>query len=322
MSEHEEFEVSVDGYFAILPEWIIDAEISDRAVRLYAVLRRFANGELKARPSRSKLAIRLRTSLSSIDRALRELQVIGAITVRHRWTNSVCSSFTYAKDSDHQTRAANGYVLHNVPARTLSVAGGGVTGDATPLVTGDATPSSPVTTPLVSPMTRGVASPMTRGVVSPVTHELKPEEPKPEGKRSSSSAKPPRRPEPRRDDVEALCTRLRDLVVANGSRATITEAWRREARLLLDKDGRDLGKALNLIDWCQRDHFWHKNVLSMPKFREKYDQLRLNALDEHQRRSSPAQSATPKSDQKVANILEIGSRLMSENPSELKEITR
>lgn len=309
MSEHDEFEISVEGYFAILPEWIIDAEISDRAVRLYAVLRRFANGELKARPSRAKLALRLRTSLSSIDRALRELQVIGAITVRHRWTNSDCSSFTYDRDSDHQTRAANGYVLHNTPARTLKVAGGGVTGDTTPLVTHDDTPSSPVTTPLVSPMTRGVSSPVTQGVVSPVTHELKPEEPKPE-ERTLSSAKPPRRKtEPYREDVEALCNRLRDRIVENGSKATVTDKWRTEARLLLDRDDRDFDKAMRLIDWCQADSFWKANVLSMAKFRAQYDQLRLKANETWGRSTH---SGISKADQKVQGYLEMGRRLTSQ----------
>ena len=80
---------------------------------------------------------------------------------------------------------------------------------------------------------------------------------------------------PLREDVELLCNRLRDRIIANGAKAKITDAWRREARLLLDSDGRDLTQALRVIDWCQQDSFWKSNVLSMPKFREKYDQLRL-----------------------------------------------
>jgi hypothetical protein len=76
-------------------------------------------------------------------------------------------------------------------------------------------------------------------------------------------------------------------VVENGGRPpTITAQWRTSARLLLDKDGRDLAKALNLIDWCQADSFWRSNILSMPKFREKYDQLRLRAIDQHQQQRS------------------------------------
>jgi hypothetical protein len=96
--------------------------------------------------------------------------------------------------------------------------------------------------------------------------------------------------EPQRDDVDALCTRLADWIVKNGSKPpTVGEAWKREARLLLDEDERDLDKALALIDWCQQDTFWRKNILGMPKFREQYDRLRLAALDdwEQTRRGRP-----------------------------------
>lgn len=92
----------------------------------------------------------------------------------------------------------------------------------------------------------------------------------------SSSSEPTARP-----DVEELCTLLADLVVANGSkRPTITKAWRDAARLMLDRDERDLDKARNLIRWSQADGFWRKNILSMPKFRQRYDQLRLAALED------------------------------------------
>lgn len=84
--------------------------------------------------------------------------------------------------------------------------------------------------------------------------------------------------EPRRDDVERVCTHLADRIEANGSkRPTITEKWRTEARLLIDKDGRTVEQVIACIDWCQNDTFWRVNVLSMPKLREKYDQLRLAA---------------------------------------------
>lgn len=96
----------------------------------------------------------------------------------------------------------------------------------------------------------------------------------------SSSSETPGQEVPR-PDVEALCTLLADLIEANGSkRPTITRTWRREARLMLDRDGRDFGKAKALIQWCQADRFWKTNILSMPKFREQYDQLRLKALEQ------------------------------------------
>ena len=100
----------------------------------------------------------------------------------------------------------------------------------------------------------------------------------------------PSRPDPLKDsmsgptvrpDVEELCSLLADLIAANGSkRPTVTQQWRDEARRMLDIDKRELDKVRNLIRWSQADGFWRKNILSMPKFRQRYDQLRLAALEE------------------------------------------
>lgn len=76
----------------------------------------------------------------------------------------------------------------------------------------------------------------------------------------------------------ALCTLLAELIEANGSKPpTVTKAWRDSARLMLERDHRDPAEAERLIRWCQGDEFWRSNVLSMPKFRQRYDQLRLQA---------------------------------------------
>ena len=81
---------------------------------------------------------------------------------------------------------------------------------------------------------------------------------------------------PPREDVESLCTLLADLIEANGSkRPNITKRWRDAARLMLDSDGRALAEAERVIRWSQADDFWKTNILSIPKLREKYDQLRL-----------------------------------------------
>ena len=81
-----------------------------------------------------------------------------------------------------------------------------------------------------------------------------------------------------RPDVEALCSRLADRIAANGSkRPTITKRWRDSARLMLDTDGRTLADVMAAIDWSQQDAFWQSNILSMPKLREKFDTLRLQA---------------------------------------------
>jgi hypothetical protein len=95
-----------------------------------------------------------------------------------------------------------------------------------------------------------------------------------------------------RADVESLCALLAELVTANGSKPpTVTPKWRAEARLMLDKDGRELQAAARLIRWSQADTFWKGNVLSMPTFRAKYDQLRLAANRELEDRKAQKPTA-------------------------------
>lgn len=81
-----------------------------------------------------------------------------------------------------------------------------------------------------------------------------------------------------RPDVEQVCRHLADRIQANGAkRPEITRKWRQAARLMLDRDKRTVEQVLRAIDWAQDHDFWRANVLSMPKLREKYDQLRLQA---------------------------------------------
>jgi len=84
---------------------------------------------------------------------------------------------------------------------------------------------------------------------------------------------------PERPEVHRLCARLADRIEANGSkRPPVTAKWRDAARLMLDKDGRTEEQVTAAIDWCQDNEFWRSNILSMPKLRDKYDQLRLQWL--------------------------------------------
>ena len=106
---------------------------------------------------------------------------------------------------------------------------------------------------------------------------------------TSSSAEPPR------EDVEALCTRLRDHVARNTDKPpTISARWRTEARLLLDKDGIEFDEAVRVLDWCQQDSFWMPNILSMPKFREKFAQLQIKSRQSSGRGNTNDAWSTPK----------------------------
>ena len=107
-------------------------------------------------------------------------------------------------------------------------------------------------------------------------------EPEPDSSDSDESLRVAGAIELVRDDVERICELLADRIEANGSpRPAITAKWRDAARLMLDRDGRTEAEVIGAIDWCQADEFWRANVLSLPKLREKYDQLRLQAQRKH-----------------------------------------
>ena len=137
----------------------------------------------------------------------------------------------------------------------------------------DSPPSRPDDRPDIAPESGGDIAPISLRYHRP--HSLTPPPPHP----------PPPPPHPgasasaeRRADVERICEHLADRIEANGAkRPTITAKWRDAARLMLDRDGRTEAEVLGAIDWCQADEFWRANVLSLPKLREKYDQLRLQA---------------------------------------------
>lgn len=85
-----------DVRFSIVPEWVIDADISDRAVRVYAILARYADSEtLQAFPSRETLAKRAHCHWRSIDRAIDELVKLGAVTKTHRKNGDAYQSNIY-----------------------------------------------------------------------------------------------------------------------------------------------------------------------------------------------------------------------------------
>lgn len=127
---HEPADVySEEGYYAVVPEWVLDADISAQAVRLYAVLRRYADQRTReAHPSRKTLAARIKvTDVKVVDRALADLQRIGAVEVFGRWKNED-GEIVYAPDDRHRERSSNGYRLR----RTAVLPGGRGGGPSAP----------------------------------------------------------------------------------------------------------------------------------------------------------------------------------------------
>lgn len=53
------------------------------------------------------------------------------------------------------------------------------------------------------------------------------------------------------------------------------QSWAKEIDFMIRKDNRNPTRIRQVIQWAQKNDFWHKNILSTAKLREKFDQLEL-----------------------------------------------
>ncbi|MET7956364.1 hypothetical protein ABZT07_20650 [Streptomyces sp. NPDC005317] len=91
-----------------------------------------------------------------------------------------------------------------------------------------------------------------------------------------------------RPDVEQVCEHLAAVIEKGGGKKPIvTDKWRNDIRLLLDRDEVTVDQALVAIDWAHADDFWQAHILSPNKLRAKYETLRRQAIGQ-QRKNTPA----------------------------------
>lgn len=77
--------VTADNRFSIIPHWVIRSGVSGTAIHLYTILMMYANNETgQAWPTRTTLARELDKGTKTVDRALKELEDAGAVTIRRR----------------------------------------------------------------------------------------------------------------------------------------------------------------------------------------------------------------------------------------------
>jgi hypothetical protein len=89
-------EVRSDAYFAIVPEWILDARFSPSAIITYLTLARFANRRSRTcYPSKETIVARSGLSPNTVSKALAELRVRGAVSSARRNRNGVPTSNVY-----------------------------------------------------------------------------------------------------------------------------------------------------------------------------------------------------------------------------------
>jgi len=73
---------------------------------------------------------------------------------------------------------------------------------------------------------------------------------------------------------------LRRLILENNPSARITEnqvnvKWPKVVDLMIRRDYRTPEEIGRIIEWCQADDFWHKNIGGMTKLRQQFDRLTL-----------------------------------------------
>lgn len=73
--------VESDLKFSIVPEWLLDSAVSHKAIRVYAIIARYADNQtMTAWPARATIAGRAKCTLKSVDRAITELVEVGALS--------------------------------------------------------------------------------------------------------------------------------------------------------------------------------------------------------------------------------------------------
>lgn len=88
--------VTADVKFAQVPHWVLELPLSDKAVRLYAILSKYAdNADGTSYPGRGTLAKLMRCHRTSVDRAVQELIDAGCITKQVRFKEGKFTSSLY-----------------------------------------------------------------------------------------------------------------------------------------------------------------------------------------------------------------------------------
>lgn len=103
-----------DGRLVVVPQWIVDSEVCDRAVRLYAVLASYRQSSGSRMPTFVTMARRLKAPAGGdVSAALQELADVGAVGVQVRTVDRGRLLSSY----ELRTARPPGFVVTTVAAR-------------------------------------------------------------------------------------------------------------------------------------------------------------------------------------------------------------
>jgi hypothetical protein len=236
----------------MVPLWLLEKEPSPNAIKLFCwIAAKYADHDTDAAEGfgRKELAELMGKSVDTVDRAKAELIEAGAIEIEERYHKGARLEDIY-------------HLCYANPSRK----GGNDSSEQPPSDEAEGGRKDAATSP--HPCDHGG-----RTSAAPLT------EPSPEDSSNEESLVE----DPNQIAGDRLSMLLGDLLIADDEpRETIegkvrSKRWRDAGRLIFSKDGRDPAEAEALLRWSQRDPFWRKNILSLPKFRDKYGQLRRAA---------------------------------------------
>lgn len=254
------------GPWAMVPAWVLQAGLTPTQLVVYVALRSFADPAGECFPKQSTLADRAGLPLGTVKNALTEMRKRGLLKSEpiHRRDGSIGGCRYWLRDvppTDVGEKSDPSGVTTAGPGGHDTVTGG-----------------SPQRDPKNTPTQHTNEHPVGQQEEIAIDHSTKVSSAVED---RDATRHTPEIKNKNRADVERICEHLAERIRGNGSnRPTITKKWRDEARLMIDRDGRTEQQIHIAIDWCQDDPFWRSNILSVPKLRQQYDRLRLQATNE------------------------------------------
>lgn len=88
---------------------------------------------------------------------------------------------------------------------------------------------------------------------------------------------------PNKDSPDFLsrAKKLESFILQNNPKSNLSKnhilVWTNDVRLMVEMDHRTFVEIDSIINFSQKDNFWKRNILSMGKLREKFDQLWMQA---------------------------------------------
>lgn len=96
MTDNNHASIRQDAYFAMIPEWVLDAQFTPSAIVVYLSLARYANRRTRTcYPAKETIAEKSGLSLNTVSRCLSELRDGGAISTKRRNIDGLPTSSIY-----------------------------------------------------------------------------------------------------------------------------------------------------------------------------------------------------------------------------------